>query len=170
METQAVQRVGGASRLQMPPSGAPPSGASPFTCSTRKCYSCPQEGSSLISGHLDGTLPVHPPLTTLPGLVGGTGSQPAFPGRRAVKTCTETQRARSMKTSVVAPRFLWKRASEEDATYFQLAWVLPSDPMEERLLELAEECGGRASQDSARLCAPLPQCQATLPVRNLWDD
>lgn len=64
----------------------------------------------------------------------------------------------------------WDKMSKADTTYFQLAWVLPSDAIQEGLLELAQECGRRAGEDTTRLCARPPQCQATLPVSGLWDN
>lgn len=70
------------------------------------------------------------PSSNNPSRLGGRhrDSQPASPGGRAVRTCIEILRARTVKTPpLVAPPFPGKVASKKDATYFQLARILPSD-------------------------------------------
>lgn len=72
------------------------------------------------------------PSSNNPSRLGGRHRdlQPASPGGRAVRTCMEIRRARTVKTPlVVAPPFPGKAASKKDVTYFQLAGVLPSDSM-----------------------------------------
>lgn len=107
------------------------------------------------------------PLSKNPQRLGGRSHrdlQPPFLGAGL------THRDRTPAAGLPSPLSPQGRVSKADTTYFQLAGVLPSNSMQECLLELAQECGGRAGQDTSRLCAPLPQGQATFPVRSLWDD